>query len=699
MQTMTISFAALAQRYATLGYRLFPCAPGAKTPLTAHGLRDATDDPDQIERWWSATPCANVGLSTQGLLVVDIDGPKNPWLADDQERLLSLSEAPLSLTPRGGSHRLFRQPAGRDWRNTAGRLAPHVDTRANGGYIVAPPSVVDNKSYRWALRNELDVPPEQLPAPPDWLIAALDRLANGSANSAANGRLEANPIPSGQRNATLARLAGAMRRVGMSQGEIAAALRQANADRCDPPLPPVEVERIAVSVARYEPDQVATAVVENHWGQMVGHEVEPAVEEPAAVADPGPIPESLLRVPGFIGEVMDYCLATAPYPNPVMAFGGALALQAFLAARKVRDPGDNRTNLYLLGLAHSAAGKDWPRKINARILHEIGLAHCIGERFASGEGIQDAMLLSPSMLFQTDEIDGLLQSINKARDARYENIMGTLLTMHSTASSVYPMRRKAGRESPAAIDQPSLVIFGTAIPNHYFEALSERMLTNGFFARMIILECGRRGPGQEPAIAEIPDRVLEIARWWNDYRPGQGNLQDWHPTPSVVPQTNGAKQILIDARIEAEAEYEQAENNNNAVGTTVWGRVSEHSRKLALLYAISQDAKNPEIDRDAAAWAAAFVTHQARRMLCMAGRHASRNDFDAMSKELLRVLRAWSERHGDRPMPEWELARRLPWKPSDHDDVIKLLRKQKLVDCGLSPSKTKSGMVYWLASR
>ncbi len=41
------------------------------------------------------------------------------------------------------------------------------------------------------------------------------------------------------------------------------------------------------------------------------------------------------------------------------------------------------------------------------------------------------------MLFQTDEIDGLLQSINKARDARHESIMGTLLTMYSAANSIY----------------------------------------------------------------------------------------------------------------------------------------------------------------------------------------------------------------------------------------------------------------------
>jgi len=422
----------------------------------------------------------------------------------------------------------------------------------------------------------------------------------------------------------------------------------------------------------------------------------PAPEALPNSYDPGTMPEHLLRVPGFISELMDYCLDTAPYPNQVMAFSGALVLQAFLAGRKVRDSGDNRTNLYLLGLAHSASGKDWPRKINTRILHEIGVSDCVGERFASGEGIQDALFSTPSMLFQTDEIDGMLQSINKSKDARHENIMSTLLTFYSTANSIYPMRRKAGKEAPGAIDQPSLVIFGTAIPNHYYAALSERMLTNGFFARMFILECGRRGTGQEPKILEIPERVIETSRWWNDYRPGHGNLQNWHPVPTIIPHTEEAQKILIDARSEAEREYERFESNNDSVGTTVWGRVSEQSRKLALIYAISQNPQMPVIGGDAARWAVEFTMHQTRRMLCMAGRHVSRNDFDAMAKEMIRVLAAWSEKRNNKPMPEWELARRLPWKPSDHEDVLKLLRRQKLVDCGPGPSKTRPGTIYWL---
>jgi hypothetical protein len=100
------------------------------------------------------------------------------------------------------------------------------------------------------------------------LLDALAQETPTLAHVAAGGG-QANPIPEGQRNATLARLGGNMRRVGMTLAEIAAALLQTNKDRCAPPLSPREVERIAASIARYEPDQIATAMAEGHWDQLM----------------------------------------------------------------------------------------------------------------------------------------------------------------------------------------------------------------------------------------------------------------------------------------------------------------------------------------------------------------------------------------------------------------------------------------------
>lgn len=240
-----------ALRYADLGYAVFPCVPGEKRPLTQHGLNDATTDPDQIERWWSADRDANVAVRTDRLLVVDVDGSENPWLTDDS-RGRDLARAPSSRTPRGGRHFWFRQPAGTTWRCTQGRLAEKVDTRADGGYIVVPPSGVDGRAYRWLDGHELDVGPEHLPEPPAWLHEQVDQAGTKPQPAEAISDRD-DFILEGRRNGELTHLAGAMRRVGMTQAEMAVALHQVNADRCKPPLPVTEVGRIAASIARYDP--------------------------------------------------------------------------------------------------------------------------------------------------------------------------------------------------------------------------------------------------------------------------------------------------------------------------------------------------------------------------------------------------------------------------------------------------------------
>jgi hypothetical protein len=114
----------------------------------------------------------------------------------------------------------------REGGNNVGRhshlLAPRVDVRAQAGYVLVPPSIVAGKRYRSVEGLELNESLEFLAEPPGWLLAKLVNAATSSptAPRAASVAVASNEMPSGQRNATLARLAGTMRRVGMSRAEI-----------------------------------------------------------------------------------------------------------------------------------------------------------------------------------------------------------------------------------------------------------------------------------------------------------------------------------------------------------------------------------------------------------------------------------------------------------------------------------------------
>lgn len=155
-----------ARAYADRGWSVFPCKPGEKVPATVHGCKDATTDLAQVDRWWTDMPDANIGLATgqpSGLWVLDIDGDEG------FESLLDLGHGvPPTLaqhTPSGGWHLLFSDPGGLG--NTASKLGPKIDSRGDGGYIVAAPSLHPNGGrYRWGGKQE----PEPVPG---WLIRLL----------------------------------------------------------------------------------------------------------------------------------------------------------------------------------------------------------------------------------------------------------------------------------------------------------------------------------------------------------------------------------------------------------------------------------------------------------------------------------------------------------------------------------------------
>jgi len=150
--------AALA--YAARGWPVFPLQPAVrgvkesgKRPITAHGVKDATTDEGTIRRWWTETPTANVGIACGArLVVIDIDTATPPAPFD------ALPESMVVRTGRG--IHVYLDPLGETFPNRAG-IAPGVDVRSAGGYVVAPPSAHYTGSvYEWTGGEELAVVPE-----------------------------------------------------------------------------------------------------------------------------------------------------------------------------------------------------------------------------------------------------------------------------------------------------------------------------------------------------------------------------------------------------------------------------------------------------------------------------------------------------------------------------------------------------------
>ena len=395
-------------------------------------------------------------------------------------------------------------------------------------------------------------------------------------------------------------------------------------DRKEQPLPDVDISGILAQKPKEQPPPA---------------EPKPDNREPALA----PLPEKLLDVPGFIKEYTEYTMRTGQYPNRILAFCSALAFLAFLTGRKITDERNNRGNIYLVALANSGTGKDHPRKVNMNVAIQNDLGACIAESFGSGEGLEDAMFLHPSMLFEIDEFDTVFNALKFAKDGRGESIMEKLLRFYGASNGVYKMRKLSIRNNDGKktdddrkIVNPHLVILGTAIPKFFYSALSERVLANGLIARCMILDAGKRGHGRKPSGESIPDAITRAIEIIGKY--GQsGNLTEINPAPMLIPAAPDADVLLSKLNEKYDCIYDrhEAEQRNEAV----WARVSEKVCKLSMLYAVSENPVKPVITVPGIKWAAAFVEHITDQMLFMVDAYSFENLFDEKCRKAVRYIR------------------------------------------------------------
>lgn len=248
--------------YGRFGLRVFPvhsaregrctcgdaaCKSPAKHPLTKHGYRDATCDPEGIRDLFKRHPWANVAIATEQsrLVILDVD-PKNGGVESLARLKAEIGkEAFDSATARtggGGSHTYYEANSTliKSVANAFGDELPGLDTRAKGGYAVAPLSIhISGRPYVWLPRPNGAA--THIITVPKRLVARLNARERTRGSFA---------IPNGRRNDTLFRKASLLRAKGADEQEILSTVIRQNGG-CEQPLDLSELEAIAHSAAQY----------------------------------------------------------------------------------------------------------------------------------------------------------------------------------------------------------------------------------------------------------------------------------------------------------------------------------------------------------------------------------------------------------------------------------------------------------------
>jgi putative DNA primase/helicase len=201
--------------YARRGWPVFPMSP-RKTPLTEHGLLDATTDSEMIMGWGRRWPGMVPAIATggpSGVVALDVDMKPGAWGVDALQELgVGLHPAmPTTHSPSGGFHLLFAWP-GRFIKTIAGKLGPGLDIRGDGGSLMMPPG----PGRSWDPHLGPDTPlapmptwmeiPEAEPSRPNVApspaVGELSRYCEAAVDEAYRRIVEA---PAGQQETTLNR--------------------------------------------------------------------------------------------------------------------------------------------------------------------------------------------------------------------------------------------------------------------------------------------------------------------------------------------------------------------------------------------------------------------------------------------------------------------------------------------------------------
>ncbi len=201
----------------------------------------------------------------------------------------------------------------------------------------------------------------------------------------------------------------------------------------------------------------------------------------------------LTQVPGLLGEMVEWIVATARQPNRVLALGAAVSVLGTLVGQYIAGPTKAGTHLYIIALAPSGAGKEHNLSMIWRLVEAAGAEVRFGAgQFMSMTAVFQLLQKQPACICPIDEIGAFLKRLAHPRASSHEqNITATLRQAWSKNFEPLPTPEWASSTHrtpmPKQIENPALSIYGCSTPGEFFDALKSKDATNGFLNRFLLL--------------------------------------------------------------------------------------------------------------------------------------------------------------------------------------------------------------------
>lgn len=259
-----------------------------------------------------------------------------------------------------------------------------------------------------------------------------------------------------------------------------------------------------------------------------GEIMEEKPETGIPVSEPGDeLPEHLTRVPGLLGDVVEWICRASSRPNRTLALGAALGVMASVIGKGIAGPQNaNSPHLYILAMAPSGVGKDGPLKAITKLLKASSMTDRIGpSEFMSMSAVINFLLerkAHPTFTCAIDEFGAYLKRILSKKAGTHEmGIVKPLLQLWSCNHDDYQTPQWAGTGT-AMVESPAMTIYGTTTPENFFAALSNDDTSNGFLNRFLLLSTSVKAAENRDVEGTVPKELalaLASLRLWAEALP------------------------------------------------------------------------------------------------------------------------------------------------------------------------------------
>ena len=604
-------FKEYAEEYLSKGYSVIPDGFKKKLPLISGWSDYCLKRPsiDDAQKWSEDYECSNISIclgEASGIIAIDFDCT-DPDIVAAIEHLFPPS--PAEKIGEKGWTRFFRYE-GEVSRVISFNGKVVFEILSGNKKTTLPPSVHPmGMTYEWTNGSLLDIRKEELPEFPPHMCSSIELLLrtkfkedvvykNGKYSSVIAGR-----------NDSLKSYVAQLINDNIPLDTAIQKMIEFDKENHDPPLLTDHREQKHLekftAAGRFYFSVLTTINNTRHLKQeaykipmletVVNKTYVEEIEQGKLQAEVD-LKKSEIELPivkgGVLGAIQDYILKNSFIKQPAFALSAALTVLSTLIGRKYEFEGVS-SNLYILNIAPSGAGKDAPQQRVKDILIKINCSHLLGAGdYVSDASLMDSLPNKPVRLDIIDEAGGLLRNVNQG-GATFNTKMADILAELYTCSTSKFLGRATAEGVKGECIRPNVNLLCSTTPAGFSEGVSYKSIEKGLMGRFLIFlgEPDKRAE-RIKKFASLDDETIEKLKDLAAFKPPNSNTDIANISQEFmsIESSDGASEELD----KAFEEYDEIRINSKSSDPLlpIISRLYQQLLKLAMIHAVSRAKRN-----------------------------------------------------------------------------------------------------------